>query len=328
LECRIFLQIFPTLHLPKNRSSYQLEHCEHHNFLQLNGIGPAALLEQFGILLNSNNDGVGANLSTHQVVSLGFLTASPVNHNYTNTARTVAEAFINSNPLSPGAAPDLQLDIVEGVYPEYFDETITGPPKGLSATAVPTPPYSFIGFVISSLQPVTLGSVNIQSTDSFVQPLIDYGWGSNFNEGDVGKLISGMTQVRDLMDILIANHVILSEVWPSTTYSSLLSELFPNWAYIPPVDQQQIADVYHVKYDIHHEYHIFGTCSMGASAPSCVDTHGRVRGVSGLSVCDNSILPIPPDGNPTATLLAVCAKIADWHVANVDEYVGVLPSAS
>jgi len=140
--------------------------------------------------------------------------------------------------------------------------------------------------------------------------------------GDTTKLVAALEQVRAITNILVETDVVASEVWPGTTYSSLLAELYPGWDFIPPALQQEIADIYHIKYTIHPVYHIFGSCSMGENAASCVDTHGRVRGVNGLSVCDNSILPLPPDGNPTATLLAVCAKIADWHVANVDEYVG------
>jgi len=55
---------------------------------------------------------------------------------------------------------------------------------------------------------------------------------------------------------------------------------------------------------------------MGTSSSSCVNLYGQVNGVNGLSVCDNSILPSPPDGNPTATVLAVCAKIAQAHLDN------------
>jgi len=40
--------------------------------LQLNGIGPSALLEQFSIPVNANNVGVGANLAAHKAISLEY----------------------------------------------------------------------------------------------------------------------------------------------------------------------------------------------------------------------------------------------------------------
>jgi len=111
------------------------------------------------------------------------------------------------------------------------------------------------------------------------------------------------------------------EVWPGDTYTNVLEKEYPNWEHLPEDVKLQIANVFHLKYSLHPVYHLTSSCPMGedGDSASCTDTHGRVRGVSGLSVCDNSILPIIPDGNPVATLLAVCSKIADWHIDKVED---------
>jgi len=297
--------------------------------LQLNGIGAPTLLNSFNISVKANNPGVGANLASHQAFTLGYQTNTPVSHDYAITSLSVAGGFLYSSAAvaASGGSPDIQLEIQEGIFPEYIDVAVTGDPKALTATLQPNPPYPFIGFVVSNIHPLTRGSIGIQSTDPYAAPLLDYGWNSNLDtSGDSTKLIAALEQVRGFVTSLTS--IIAREIWPGTTYTSLLSILDSTWSLTPPQQQQGIADELHIKNTIHPIYHLTGSCSMGTATTSCTDTNGRVRGVTGLSVCDNSLLPIPPDGNPTATLLAVCAKVADWHLANVNEFTGPWPSTT
>jgi choline dehydrogenase-like flavoprotein len=41
------------------------------------------------------------------------------------------------------------------------------------------------------------------------------------------------------------------------------------------------------------------------------DTEARVKGVSGLSVADASLVPVPLGGHPMSTLYAVAEMLAD-----------------
>ena len=57
-------------------------------------------------------------------------------------------------------------------------------------------------------------------------------------------------------------------------------------------------------------YHIAGTCRMGADDDSVLDTELRVRGVTGLRVCDTSIMPTLVSGNTNAPAMAVALRAA------------------
>lgn len=61
-------------------------------------------------------------------------------------------------------------------------------------------------------------------------------------------------------------------------------------------------------------HHPVGTCAMGGDGdPDAVlDSKLRVRGVSGLRVCDASAMPTMTTSNPNATVIAMaesCAKM-------------------
>lgn len=60
-------------------------------------------------------------------------------------------------------------------------------------------------------------------------------------------------------------------------------------------------------------WHASGTCRMGAADdPKAVtDSHGRVRGVEGLRVCDASLMPSIPRANTNVPTLMMAERIAD-----------------
>ncbi|MER8950125.1 GMC oxidoreductase [Mesorhizobium sp. M0809] len=56
--------------------------------------------------------------------------------------------------------------------------------------------------------------------------------------------------------------------------------------------------------------HYTGICKMGSSDSNVTDTQLRVRGVSGLRVVDNSVLPSPVSGGMNATAIVVAERAA------------------
>jgi choline dehydrogenase-like flavoprotein len=57
--------------------------------------------------------------------------------------------------------------------------------------------------------------------------------------------------------------------------------------------------------------HAAGTCRMGTDELAVVDGRGRVRGVQGLRVVDNSIMPFITAGNTAAPVMAVAMRVGD-----------------
>jgi choline dehydrogenase-like flavoprotein len=58
-------------------------------------------------------------------------------------------------------------------------------------------------------------------------------------------------------------------------------------------------------------YHAVGANAMGPSDDDVVDSHLRVRGVSGLRVIDTSVFPEQPSGNSAAPTMALAWRAAD-----------------
>ncbi len=58
-------------------------------------------------------------------------------------------------------------------------------------------------------------------------------------------------------------------------------------------------------------YHPAGTCAIGESGKSVVDSELRVHGISGLRVVDASVMPSLPSNNPLATVYAIAERGAD-----------------
>jgi choline dehydrogenase-like flavoprotein len=58
--------------------------------------------------------------------------------------------------------------------------------------------------------------------------------------------------------------------------------------------------------------HIIGTCRMGVDPDrSVVDAAGKVHGVRGLYICDNSVFPSALSVNPALTIMALSLRTAD-----------------
>jgi len=58
-------------------------------------------------------------------------------------------------------------------------------------------------------------------------------------------------------------------------------------------------------------FHPVGTCAMGNSEMSVVDSELRVHGIRGLRVADGSVMPSIPSNNTNATVYAIAERGAE-----------------
>lgn len=284
------------------------------HLLQLSGIGDPTLLASLNISMISNNSAVGAGLKSHQAVITSYQTKDPVVHNAAYSSYNALDIFFNTG-LTPNFQADIQVEVLEGFYVNSVESTADSLPveqvldleEGLTN-------YPYISMEIESILPDSVGFVQAVTNNPLDEPEFDYGWnfGNMLGTNDYAKLATAVATIRELMtgNNSFANKYVVKEMFPGEYFKD---KVRTNLGITQEPALTQEADMLFIQYFMTNFFHVTSTCALG----SCTDLKGQVLGVTGLVVCDNSILPRNPDGNPTTTLLAVCDIIAD-HTFSMD----------
>ncbi|HEY1797490.1 MAG TPA: GMC family oxidoreductase N-terminal domain-containing protein [Stellaceae bacterium] len=266
--------------------------------LQLSGVGPGALLQEHGIPVVSDMEGVGKHLHDHfntylvwrcsQKVTLNDLAASPlmklthgVKYVFTRTghlsnAGIYAGAFVKSDPRLE--EPDLQINMFGW---SAFERLRTG---------IRPHPFSAFTFSPVHLRPEGRGTVRIKSPDPMAPPAIQF----NFlaSEYDFQALIYGSRLSRKIAAQPALKPYVMEEVIPGVTCES---------------DERLKEEI---RLRGVSNLHPVGTCRMGREPDSVVDPRLRVHNLKGLRVADASIMPQVPGGNTNAPSIMIGEKCA------------------
>ena len=266
--------------------------------LQLSGIGPLPLLDQYGIRVVHELAAVGENFQDH------YMVRSVVRVKGVKTLNTVARGlplagqvirWLMRKPsilsISPSVCfaferssaevsePDLQFHFSPGSY----------------AAGIAGKLDSFEGMTLGvyHTRPKSRGFVRIQSPDASVLPVVQPNYLQD--EQDRRVIINGLRLARQYL------------------HSSALSPYIDADDF-PPAD----ATTDQALFDCARErggtaWHFMGTCRMGpANDPgSVVDACLRVIGVQNLRVVDASVMPNMPSGNTGASTMMIAEKAAD-----------------
>ncbi|XP_011557744.3 glucose dehydrogenase [FAD, quinone] [Plutella xylostella] len=278
--------------------------------LQLSGIGPRKLLDSLDIPVVQDLP-VGYNLQDHVTTGLDLVTFNKSldigPDDMLNLINVFKYYVYGRGPLtSPGCEvvgflstkndtiPDIQfmvlpvglssdrgaylkngLGVTEEVWNNYFVSTF----NQHAATILPI-----------LLHPKSRGSVQIQSTDPLIAPLINPKYLTD--EEDVNTLIKGLKFVKKFID--------------TKAMSDIGAVLNPN--HFPGCHKYKLFSDAYFKCYIKHltltSYHPVGTCSMGLprDKKSVVNLSFQVIGVKKLYVVDGSVLPTLPGGNINAVI--------------------------
>jgi choline dehydrogenase len=141
------------------------------------------------------------------------------------------------------------------------------------------------------IQPFSRGIVRLSGPDASAAPIIDPNYFGD--DRDLRTLITGLRLAR--------------EIGAASAYGPWRSaEALPG----PAVnDDNALRDFAKAAYQSY--LHPVGTCAMGNTNMSVVDSELRVHGISGLRVADASVMPSIPSANTAATVYAIAERAAE-----------------
>jgi choline dehydrogenase len=279
--------------------------------LMLSGIGPAAELKAFGIPVVVDAPAVGRNLQehvgTHLVNEVNMRTLNGDARGFNlikqmanfllrrrgilTTSIGHAHAFVKSRPELP--APNLHLTFACFA----FDLDKEGRLVLRKDNAVST--------MICLARPRSRGTVTLRSADPMAPPVIRHQLLAV--EDDAVQIAEGIEIARQVMAQPGVKPFVTSEVRPGEGVTGQALVDYVHMASIPL-------------------YHPVGACRMGSDGEAVVDPELKVRGLDGLWVSDNSVMPSLPVGNTNATALMIGDKGSD-HVLRALRNTSMLAAA-
>jgi len=269
--------------------------------LQLSGVGPGALLQQFGIPVVKDLPGVGENLQDHLQLRVMYKCTKPITTN-DDLSSFYRKALIGARWLFARRGP-LAIGINQGglfarALPESRTPDLQFHFATLSAELAGAKPHPWPGFTMSvcQLRPESRGRVRIASTDAMQPPSMQPNYLSE--ELDQRFAVAGIRYARRLAATAALKPYIAEEYRPGPAAQSdgELLEFARNYG----------ATIFHPA----------GTCKMGSDPRAVVDDRLRVHGLGALRVADCSIMPTLVSGNTAAPVVMIAEKAADLILAD------------
>jgi choline dehydrogenase len=268
--------------------------------LQLSGIGPGPLLQQFGIPVVRDRVAVGANLQDHlQVRTVFKVNGGTLNSragSLLGQGLIAAEyALFRNGPMS--MAPS-QL----GMFAYSSDRQATPnleyhvQPLSLDAFGEPLHRFDALTASVCNIRPRSRGEVALTSPDPAAAPAIRPNYLADPADQEVALEAVALTR----------------RICAAPAFSSYGPEEFRPGAEVTDAGDL-LAAIGRISTTI---FHPVGTCRMGVDADSVVDGALRVRGLAGLRVADASVMPTITSGNTNAPTTMIAEKAADFILAD------------
>lgn len=247
--------------------------------LQLSGIGPSQALANAGIEPVFINENVGKHLQNHPLIFITLL-ANPATNGVPPGAPyafTINSVYL---PVVGGNASDPRM--LQILF-EYIPAT----------TATP----AVVAFGFELLNPVSEGSVNILSDNSFQLAAADDGFYQN--PIDLANMKSAVSvYIRDLLQQL--------SLLDPPYYTPIITDpinIVALSGYSDASVEAYVKNNSNLSLDVHH---FTSHCKMAPlNAGGVVDGDARVYGTNNVYVLDNSICPVIPDINTAAAAMMI-----------------------
>ncbi|MBU2981284.1 GMC family oxidoreductase N-terminal domain-containing protein [Lentibacter algarum] len=269
--------------------------------LQLSGIGREEDLAPHGIKTVHSLNGVGHNLQDHIDFVLAYKTRDTDNIGIGVRAglklfreglkwRKTGNSMISSTIAEAGSffktdsaleRPDVQTHFCIAVVDDHARKLHLG--HGYSCH-------------VCVLRPHSRGTVTLNSADPLAPPRIDPQFLSD--DRDLQTLIKGAKMTRQILEA------------PALA-SFKHKEMFGVHDNMTDTEWEK-----HIRARADTVYHPVGTCKMGVDEDAVVSPDLKVRGMTGLRVCDASVMPTVVSGNTNAPTIMIAERCADMIKAD------------
>jgi choline dehydrogenase len=240
--------------------------------LMLSGVGPQQHLRDVGVGVTLDLPGVGSNFHDHVMAPVVYSAARPMPPS--RSAHGEAIGLIRTEYAGDG--PDAQL--------LFVDSTGIG---------LPGDDGSVVGYAIAAsvMLPFSRGTVRLSGPDAGAAPIVDPNYFGD--ERDLSTLVAALRVARQIGGASASDRWRAAEAAPG-----------------PAADDDDALRTF-AKAAYQSYFHPVGTCAMGDTNMSVVDSELRVHGVSGLRVADGSVMPSIPSANTAATVYAIAERAAE-----------------
>ena len=264
--------------------------------LQLSGIGPEAVLRAAGVPVLVDSPDVGRNLREHRYVQTVYrVKGDSMNLNYQGLGllKSVLQYGLFAKGALTHGAHEVGGFVKTRPDLNHADAQIGVSLYSLNLTDKGVVPDKHHGLTILGYftRPESQGELRIQSADPDAKPFID----ANHFSAEIDRItaVSLFNWLRALGQQPALKPWIVEEQFPGDLVKND-DDILQNAVALGGT-----------------AYHIAGTCRMGADDQSVCDPQLRVRGVTGLRVCDTSIFPTLVSGNTNAPAMAVGLRAAE-----------------
>ena len=269
------------------------------HLLQLSGVGPKALLEEYDIKVMHELPGVGENLQDHLQIRSVYRVTNAKTLNA--LARTWwGKAGIGWEYFSKRTGPMSMAPSQLGAFTRSDDEyefpniQYHVQPLSLDAFGQPLHAYPAITASVCNLNPTSRGTVRLKSRYPSEPPAISPNYLSTPEDRKVAADSLRVTR-------RIAEQPAFAKYRPEEVK--------------PGVQYQSDDELARLAGDIGTTiFHPVGTTRMGrADDPmAVVDARLRVRGIKGVRIADAGIMPTITSGNTNSPTLMIAEKAANW----------------
>ena len=264
--------------------------------LQLSGVGPGALLREFGIELVHELPGVGENLQDHIGCKVVYKVRKPgtineISRSWWRQGRAGLEYILaGRGTLMMGAAPIglFARTRPNSASPDCQYQFLAG---SLDAVGQPMHPFPGCQMTCIPCRPESRGWLRIKSPDPSVFPAMQPNYLSTQNDRDT--LVAGMRVARAVFQTPTMQRITTEEHWPGPACQS---------------DEDWLEHAAKTGYTTFHQT---STCMMGQGPMSVVDNELKVHGIEGLRVVDASAMPTVISGNTNAATIMIAEKASD-----------------